>query len=70
MPGKLVVVGRPDPATFWQLLAAGVDQATAVPLAQQYLVDHPTGRVAVCQVQRSFASVAQTTEDVDAKVDP
>ena len=70
MPGKLVVVGRPDAATFWELLAAGVDQAAAVPVAQQYLVTHPTGRVAICQVLRSFASVAQTTEDADAKVDP
>jgi hypothetical protein len=70
MPGKLVLVGRPDARTFWELLGAGLDQADAAPVAQQYLVDHPAGRVAICQVIRSFASVAQATEDADPKVDP
>jgi hypothetical protein len=70
VPGKLVVVGRPDAVTFWALLAAGVSAAEAAPVVQDYLTKNAAGRVAICQVLRSFAAVAQVNEDADPKVDP
>lgn len=70
MPGKLVVLGRVDAATFWELLAAGVSAVEAQPIVADYLTKHATGRVAICTVTRSFAAVAQVNEDADPKVDP
>lgn len=70
MAGKLVVVGRPNATTFWSLLGAGVTVAEAGAAKDAYLLDNPAGRVAICQVVRSFAGTGQVVEDVDAKVDP
>jgi hypothetical protein len=70
MPGKLVVVGRVDAATFWELLAAGVSAVEAAPVVTDFLTKHATGRVAICQAIKSYAAAVQTVEDVDPQVNP
>lgn len=70
MAGKLIVAGRVAPLQPWAVLGAAIDAATAGPLVTEFLSRNPEGRAIVASVVRSFAAVAQVTEDPTPDVQP